>query len=263
MKSSTYKFNYSLHTRLICSILSVVLFMNIAAETVAAPDKEALSKVKVLILTGAEMGAHNWKTRTAALEEVLAENARFEVGVETDPEFLANDKLFEYDVILMNFYSGEKDYPGKKSKENLVKFIAQDGKGLFILHFACGNFHDWPEFSNIAGLVFTPRGRYHDPYQAFDVNITDPDHQITRGLKPTLKAHDECYFCLGGATRDYDILATATSKDTKKPHPMAFTVNYGKGRVFHTPLGHDVQSVKMPDVAELIRRGLVWAAGKE
>lgn len=81
-------------------------------------------------------------------------------------------------------------------------------------------------------------------------------------MKPTLKAQDECYYCLGGATRDYHILATATSVNTKKPQPMAFTVDYGKGRVFHTPLGHDVRSVKMPDVADLIRRGLIWAAGK-
>ena len=43
---------------------------------------------------------------------------------------------------------------------------------------------------------------------------------------------------------------------------MAFTVNYDKGRVFHAPLGHDAHSGKMPDIAELICRGLIRAANK-
>ena len=239
-------------------------FTGFGEEPRVSHESKSPEKIKVLILTGMEHPAHNWRTRTEAFKEILAVDSRFEVGVETDPEFLAKKELFQYDVILMNFYSGKKNYPGKASRDNLVKYLRDEGKGLFILHFACGNFHDWPEFSNIAGLVFAPkgRGRLHDPYQPFDVNITDPDHAVTRGLKSTLKAHDECYYCLGGATRDYHILATSLSKDTLKDHPMAFTVNYGKGRVFHTPLGHDVRSVKMPDVAELIRRGLLWAAHK-
>ena len=36
---------------------------------------------KVLILTGAEMSAHNWETRTQALEEILAGDSRFVVAV--------------------------------------------------------------------------------------------------------------------------------------------------------------------------------------
>ena len=94
------------------------------------------------------------------------------------------------------------------------------------------------------------------------VKITDRDHAITNGLKPELQADDECYYCLGGATRDSHLLATARSKALKEDPPMALCLPYGKGRVFNTPLGHDAKAVEMPDVAELIRRGLLWAAGK-
>ena len=45
-------------------------------------------------------------------------------------------------------------------------------------------------------------------------------------------------------------------------HPMAFVFNYGRGRVFHTPLGHDLKAITMPDESRLIRRGAAWAAGK-
>lgn len=253
-KSHTFRNTISQIATLLCMAIALI------PNSLSAENKA--ESVEVLILTGMEHPAHDWKARTVALQEVLSTDQRFKVTVKTDPEFLANKELFNYDVILMNFYSGKKDYPGKASKDNLVKFVGERGKGLFILHFACGNFHDWDEFSNLAGLIFTPqgRGRFHDPLQAFKVDITDPDHAITKGMKPQLDAHDECYYCLGQATRDYNIIATARSKDTKKDHPMALYLNYGKGRVFNTPLGHDAKSVKMPDIADLIRRGLFWAA---
>lgn len=44
-------------------------------------------------------------------------------------------------------------------------------------------------------------------------------------------------------------------------YPMAFVLNVGKGRVFHSPLGHDVKAFN-PAVLELFRRGTAWAAGK-
>jgi type 1 glutamine amidotransferase len=58
-----------------------------------------------------------------------------------------------------------------------------------------------------------------------------------------------------------DVLATARSKVDGKDYPMAFAFQCGKGRVFHCVLGHDVQALSNPSVAELFRRGTAWAAG--
>jgi type 1 glutamine amidotransferase len=76
------------------------------------------------------------------------------------------------------------------------------------------------------------------------------------------QADDELYVCLTGTT-PVEVLATAHSKITGKDHPMAFVLNYGKGRVFHTTLGHDVRAIETPGTAELLRRGCLWAAGRE
>ena len=76
------------------------------------------------------------------------------------------------------------------------------------------------------------------------------------------RADDELYICLMG-DRPVDLLATAHSKLSGKDEPMAFAFEYGKGRVFHTPLGHDVSAIEMPGVAELLRRGCLWAAGRQ
>jgi type 1 glutamine amidotransferase len=87
------------------------------------------------------------------------------------------------------------------------------------------------------------------------------DHPVTRGLD-SFDADDELYTCLAGE-RPITVLATARSKVTGKDHPMAFAFEYGKGRVFHTPLGHDVKALTLPGPAELIRRGCAWAAGQD
>jgi type 1 glutamine amidotransferase len=45
-------------------------------------------------------------------------------------------------------------------------------------------------------------------------------------------------------------------------YPIAFVLQYGKGRVFHTTLGHDARAIQMSGTAELLRRGCAWAAGR-
>jgi type 1 glutamine amidotransferase len=73
-------------------------------------------------------------------------------------------------------------------------------------------------------------------------------------------ANDELYRCLVDG-RPVQLLATARSKITGKDYPMAFAFEYGKGRVFHTPLGHDVRAIESPGTAELLRRSCLWAGG--
>ena len=42
---------------------------------------------------------------------------------------------------------------------------------------------------------------------------------------------------------------------------MAFVHAYGKGRVFHSVLGHDAKALTPAPVQELFRRGTAWTAG--
>ena len=59
------------------------------------------------------------------------------------------------------------------------------------------------------------------------------------------------------------VIASAISKVDNKVYPMAFVHKYGKGRVFHCLLGHDVTAFKCPGVLELFRKGTAWSAGLE
>lgn len=44
---------------------------------------------------------------------------------------------------------------------------------------------------------------------------------------------------------------------------MAWTLRYGKGRVFILPLGHDVRARENEGFKELLARGCRWSAGGE
>ena len=227
----------------------------------AAPKKFRPGKKgqkRVLIVTGVDHPGHKWRLTTPVLAAGIDKDPRLAVYVVETPEFLASAKLAEYDVIVMHFMNWQgKPALGDDVRHGLAKAVA-GGTGLVLVHFACGAFQHWPEFSKIAGRVWNPKLRAHDRYGKFRVKIVDPNHPITKGLA-SFQTTDELYTCLDGNT-PIRVLASATSKVDKKEYPMAFVLNYGKGRVFHSPLGHDVKAFSEP-VCELFRRGVAWAAG--
>jgi len=224
------------------------------ADVSTAENKQA---AQVLLVTGMDHPAHNWQQTAPALAEVLKKDPRLQVRTVEDPHFLDSSALARYDVVVLHFMPWEQPLPGPRARANLQEFV-RAGKGLFVLHFGCGAFPDWPEFRNLAGRVWDPKARAHDPHGTFRVEITDVDHPITRGLE-SFETVDELYTCLTG-DRPVEVLATARSKVDDKTYPMAFVLDYGKGRVFHSALGHDVKAISNPHAAELLRRGCAWAA---
>jgi type 1 glutamine amidotransferase len=59
------------------------------------------------------------------------------------------------------------------------------------------------------------------------------------------------------------ILATAFSSKanggTDRHEPMIMTIDYGKGRVFHTPMGHADYSMECVGYITVFLRGTDWA----
>ncbi len=217
--------------------------------------------VKVLLVTGNDYPGHPWRQTAPALKALLEKDPRLKVRIVEDPNALASLSLKEWDVVILHFKNWEVPGPGPAARENLKRFV-ENGKGLMLTHFACGAwFGEWPEFKNLAGRAWFGQdgGRQHDPHGKFTVQIADPEHPITKGMK-AFETTDELYTCLTGDTPIH-VIAQARSNVDGKDYPMAFVLNYGRGRVFHTVLGHDVLALTNSSVPELLRRGCVWAAG--
>lgn len=217
--------------------------------------------VKALIVTGVDYPGHKWKETTPAVRQILEADGKVDTRIVEDHEFLASDAMFDYDVIVLSMKNYEPTKRADQVRANLEKFVA-DGGGLVALHFTCGAFERWPEYKQLVGRTWDKKKRGHDPRGPFTVNIADPEHPITSGMKD-FEADDELYTCLSDDGPEIHVIATAVSKIDQKVYPMAFVMNVGQGRVFHTLLGHDVKAFTLPGPAELIQRGTIWASGRE
>jgi len=235
-------------------IALLILLISLPTSSLAASLES--KPIRVLIVTGADHPAHRWHENSLAIRDALAASKRFEARVSEDPEILATRIAERYDVVVLNYCNWQKPSPSKQALEGLADFV-KSGKGLVAIHFSSGAFPDWPEYEKLIGRVWD-KVRTHDPYRTFRVNVVKREHPITRKLAD-FDISDELYFCLTGDP-DIEILLTARSQVTKKEEPMGFVLKYGEGRVFHTPLGHDVKSLTASGLVQLLRRACEWAA---
>ena len=217
--------------------------------------QQEAKKARVLIVTGCDYPGHEWKKTAPALNNILAKDTRLRVEVLNDANKLGEIDLKKFDAVILHFMNWETTSPPASARNNLQQFV-KSGKGLMLIHFACGAWQDWDEFKNIAGRVWDPKTRQHDPIGQFLVEIVDKEHPITRGLKD-FQTYDELYTCLQGDA-PIKVIAKARSKVDNKDYPMAFVLQYGEGRVFHTVLGHDVRALTNTLVPDLLRRGCDW-----
>jgi type 1 glutamine amidotransferase len=229
-----------------------------APATVKRSAKEA--PVRVLIVTGREYPGHKWQETAPLLREIIEADPRMAADIVEDAVHLASPGLAAYAAVVLNYMNWESPDPGPAAREGLSRFV-EGGKGLVLVHFACGAFQDWPGFVQLAGRVWDPKLRGHDPHGRFRVEILPTPHPATRGLAP-FETVDELYTCLAGDV-PVTVLAAARSKVDGKDYPMAFVLTPGKGRVFHSVLGHDAAAFAAEGVRQIYRQGTAWAAGLE
>jgi type 1 glutamine amidotransferase len=219
---------------------------------------------------------------TAAVAKYKDDLAKYMEQVAGYKEAMARFRpdLSRCDVVLSN-YNGDSWCPEfQKDLETALK----EGKiGLVIVHAANNAFGSWGEYNLMIGMgwrgnnggdrlkfddgkeVRVPKGSGdgsgHRYTGEFKVTLRDADHPITKGMPPEwVHARDELYDNMRGPIQNVHVLATAYSNGTKTHEPMIWTVSYGRGRVFHTPMGHDVNAMRCWGFIGTLLRGTEWAA---
>jgi uncharacterized protein len=243
---------------------------------------------KALIVDG--QNNHAWKETTPVLKRLLEETKLFTVDVATSPAKGADMSGFKpdfagYSVVVLN-YNG--DPWAADTKAAFEKYV-RGGGGVVIYHAADNAFPEWKEFNEMIAVggwggrkadfgsaihfrdgkvaIDKPASNcgHHAQRLPFQVTTRDPNHPIMKGLPATwMHVGDELYDTLCGPAKDMDLLATAHSdpanKGTDQNEPMLLAIRYGKGRVFHTMMGHDVVAMGCVGFITTLDRGAEWAA---
>ncbi len=172
--------------------------------------------------------------------------------------YLDLEKLKTLDLIVHVFTMSDITADQERNLEEAVK----GGVGLAGWHGGLGDAHrSAVEYQFMVGgqWVAHPGGVID-----YDVDITDPNDPITKGLKTPFHMKSEQYFM--HVDPGNEVLATTTFGGQHAPWiagrvmPAVWKKLYGKGRVFYTSLGHVAADFDVPEARTIVQRGLLWAA---
>jgi type 1 glutamine amidotransferase len=258
-----------------------VLVLTCAGFVSAAP-------IKVILIDG--QNNHAWKQTTPELKAILEEGGLCTVEVSTAPGKGGDwatwrPKFGEFQVVVSN-YNGEL-WPDDV-RDAFEKFV-REGGGFVPVHAANNSFPEWKAYNEMIGLggwggrteksgpylrlrdgkwTMDPRpgsGGSHGKQHEFLLTTRAPEHPVMAGLPAKwMHRQDELYDRLRGPAQNVTVLASAMSaKETGgsgEEEPLLMAIPYGKGRVFHTALGHGMEAIKCQGFAVTLRRGTEWAA---
>lgn len=247
--------------KLVAAALVVVVGF---ANTARAEEKP----LRVLfVLVGA--GGHNVEINTPPLLKTMDQVGGFQVTLLAPPKGkpgdaahlakLATVKRADYDVLVFYIVAGRLD----EASEKAIQTFVEEGGGLVALHGSGASFGNSKPWFQLLGGKFAGHAQ-----GTFDllIDMVDTRHPITQGVQPfTINDEEYTYQFAEGVKRH--VLARfrerpAKSVEKNGNNDILWTIDVGKGRIFHCGLGHDVTAWSNPSFQKLVMQGIHWAAGK-
>ena len=182
------------------------------------------------------------------------------------PKQAPGKNLAYFDAVL--FYTNGDTNLSPAQKQDLLDYVAKDGKGFIGVHTAAVTATNWPEYGEMLGGVFD-----NHPWMIANAKIIveRPGFPAMKALRSGMVLRDEHYQMLPKpySRANVDVLARIdpASVNLKSPmvhrsdadFPVAWIKSYGKGRVFYTGLGHTDASWDDPRVQTMTLEAIKWA----
>lgn len=166
------------------------------------------------------------------------------------------ERLQSYDLIVPVWTMSEIS---KEQSAGLLQAV-ESGVGIAGWHGGMGDaFRMNTEYQFMVGgqWVAHPGGIIE-----YTVDIVDHEDPVTAGLSGFTMNSEQYYMHTDPGNK---VLATTTFSGEHAPWigntvmPVAWKRHYGKGRVFYSSLGHVAADFSVPEVKEIMRRGMAWA----
>jgi type 1 glutamine amidotransferase len=208
----------------------------------------------------------------------LLESEGFDVTSHDSLSTLADpDTMSDVDLIVPIWSSARSSHRpefgnmSKEEEEGLLHLIS-NGCGIAGWHGHMGDaFRDHPTYHFLIGGQFVghPPGWPDNPvpeddFIDYEVTITKPDDPIVAGIR-SFTIRTEQYYMLVDPSNEV-LAATTFSGDhlwwiEGTRIPVVWKRRWAQGRVFYCSIGHAIEDLRVPQVTEIMRRGMVWAAG--
>ena len=196
--------------------------------------------------------------KTAGIFASFLKNNGYGVEVSgTLDSYLDEEKMESYDLVVQVWSMGEISAEQEKGLLEAIK----RGVGLAGWHGGLADsFRDNPNYQFMVGGQFVAHpGGIVD----YEVNIADREDPITAGLEDFRMRSEQYYLHVDP---HIEVLATTTFSGDHAPWiegavvPVAWKKRWGAGRVFYCSLGHVATDFDVPEVRELVGRGMLWAS---
>ena len=187
----------------------------------------------------------------------MLEAEGFKVYVESTTEAFADPAIANMTLIVPIVTMAKIE---KEEVENLTGAV-RGGVGLAGYHGGmCDAFRESADYQFMCGGQWVAHpGNVID----YRVDVVKPDDPIMRGISSFPYRSEQYYMHVDPSN---EVLATTTFSGEYAPWtagvamPVVWKRRHGEGRVFYSSLGHVAAEFDVPEMKEILRRGMLWAA---
>lgn len=195
--------------------------------------------------------------QSARIVGAMLETHGFAVDIEPTTEAFADEGLSKYDLIVPAITMSRIE------KEELTNLLAavRNGTGLAGFHgLMTDSFRNEPDYQFMTGGQWVAHpGNIID----YTVNVKAGSDPIVEGISDFPYRSEQYYMHFDPSI---EVLATTTFTGEYFDEidgvvmPVVWKRRFGKGRVFHSTLGHVADEFQVPQMRTIFERGALWAA---